>query len=292
VDTRLVILVAASALLALAIVYFIGSLLGAGRARRLAASAPHTVPLPMPDAAQIALTPLAPADTRFPDPPLPLATTAVSVTLDEPEAFVAIQEPAWAAPEPAAPEPVAWVDQEPAAPEPVAWAAPEPVAPEPVAVEASEPIEPPAPLPAWREVGTAASIPPDPVAPPETPVPVWELEPPPAQTPIVSAAAHAAPDVLADLRMLSVQAERPTAVVHQPPEPSAPSDEPPPPAPLAGAQPTTSPPTYAMVAPVELMFTDGPKRIGIRPGTATFLKYQRLAAVLLADLRKARAGGS
>ena len=43
-----------------------------------------------------------------------------------------------------------------------------------------------------------------------------------------------------------------------------------------------------MVAPVELIFSDGGQRVGIRPGTRTFLKYQRLAAVLLGDLRKSR----
>jgi hypothetical protein len=44
---------------------------------------------------------------------------------------------------------------------------------------------------------------------------------------------------------------------------------------------------YVMIAPVELLFSDGGPRVGIRPGTAAFLKYQRLAAVLLGDLRKA-----
>ncbi|HEX9094296.1 MAG TPA: hypothetical protein VF902_09975 [Coriobacteriia bacterium] len=46
---------------------------------------------------------------------------------------------------------------------------------------------------------------------------------------------------------------------------------------------------YKLVAPVELMFADTGQRVGIRPGTPTFLKYQRLAGVLFADLRKARA---
>jgi hypothetical protein len=47
-------------------------------------------------------------------------------------------------------------------------------------------------------------------------------------------------------------------------------------------------PDYTMVAPVELSFSDGAQRVGIRPGTATFLKYQRLAAVLLSDLKRAQ----
>jgi hypothetical protein len=46
---------------------------------------------------------------------------------------------------------------------------------------------------------------------------------------------------------------------------------------------------YRMVAPVELGFSGSEHRVGIRPGTPTFLKYQRLAGVLMADLRKARA---
>jgi len=49
-------------------------------------------------------------------------------------------------------------------------------------------------------------------------------------------------------------------------------------------------PEYRMIAPVELSFREGEQRVGIRPGTATFLKYQRLAAVLLNDLKRARQG--
>lgn len=45
-------------------------------------------------------------------------------------------------------------------------------------------------------------------------------------------------------------------------------------------------PPYHMIAPVELSFADGARRVGVRPGTATHLKYQRLAQVLLADLHK------
>lgn len=43
---------------------------------------------------------------------------------------------------------------------------------------------------------------------------------------------------------------------------------------------------YRLVAPVELLFGDSEQRVGIRPGTPTFLKYQRLAAVLLNDLKR------
>jgi hypothetical protein len=55
------------------------------------------------------------------------------------------------------------------------------------------------------------------------------------------------------------------------------------PAPVATAEPV---PRYSMIAPVELSFADSAGRVGVRPGTATHLKYQRLAQVLLADLHK------
>jgi hypothetical protein len=50
-------------------------------------------------------------------------------------------------------------------------------------------------------------------------------------------------------------------------------------------------PAYRMVAPIELWFADGPPRVGIRPGTPTYLKYQRLAQVLLNDLKEAHGQG-
>ena len=57
-------------------------------------------------------------------------------------------------------------------------------------------------------------------------------------------------------------------------------------APAPAAQRSAPIPPYRMIAPVELSFADGQTRVGVRPGTATFLKYQRLAQVLLADLHK------
>ncbi|KAF0209143.1 MAG: hypothetical protein FD171_784 [Actinobacteria bacterium] len=42
---------------------------------------------------------------------------------------------------------------------------------------------------------------------------------------------------------------------------------------------------HVLVAPVELYFTIGHSRIGVRPGTRTFLEFQRLAEVLWDDLR-------
>ncbi|MGB4593360.1 MAG: hypothetical protein WBI63_06255 [Coriobacteriia bacterium] len=45
---------------------------------------------------------------------------------------------------------------------------------------------------------------------------------------------------------------------------------------------------YHMVAPVELAFTVGEARVGVKPGTRTYAEFQRLAAVLLDDLHVAR----
>jgi hypothetical protein len=51
---------------------------------------------------------------------------------------------------------------------------------------------------------------------------------------------------------------------------------------------TREAPEYTMVAPVELSFADGSHRVGIPAGSAIFLKYQSLAAVLRDDLKRAR----
>ncbi|MDO8880761.1 MAG: hypothetical protein Q7W44_08180 [Coriobacteriia bacterium] len=45
---------------------------------------------------------------------------------------------------------------------------------------------------------------------------------------------------------------------------------------------------YALVAPVELHFAGGGARVGVRAGTRTYDEFQRLASILLGDLRKAR----
>ena len=47
-------------------------------------------------------------------------------------------------------------------------------------------------------------------------------------------------------------------------------------------------PAYALVSPVELHFTGGAGRIGVKPGTRSFVEFQRLAGILLQDLREAR----
>jgi hypothetical protein len=45
---------------------------------------------------------------------------------------------------------------------------------------------------------------------------------------------------------------------------------------------------YVLVAPVELHFTGAEGRVGVKPGTRTYTEFQRLAAILLGDLRRAR----
>ena len=47
-------------------------------------------------------------------------------------------------------------------------------------------------------------------------------------------------------------------------------------------------PGYVLVGPVELHFTEGGGRLGVRPGTRTYAEFQRLASILLGDLRASR----
>ncbi len=56
------------------------------------------------------------------------------------------------------------------------------------------------------------------------------------------------------------------------------------------AEPPAEPPPYTLVAPVELHFTEGAARIGVKPGTRTYAEFQRLAAGLLDDLGRSRSG--
>jgi hypothetical protein len=61
----------------------------------------------------------------------------------------------------------------------------------------------------------------------------------------------------------------------------APDDE-------ALAAETPGVPEYSLVAPVELHFTAGPGRVGVKPGTRSHAEFQRLAAILLGDLHATR----
>jgi hypothetical protein len=73
----------------------------------------------------------------------------------------------------------------------------------------------------------------------------------------------------------------------QPELPARPHSEPQP-----AAQGLASlPPEYRLVAPVELHFTEGGGRIGVRPGTRTHDEFQRLARTLLDELKAARSRG-
>lgn len=56
------------------------------------------------------------------------------------------------------------------------------------------------------------------------------------------------------------------------------------------AEPVPEVAEYRLVAPVELHFTDGSSRVGVRPGTRTHDEFQRLANTLLGELRRARSG--
>ncbi|MEA5075812.1 MAG: hypothetical protein VB139_05625 [Coriobacteriia bacterium] len=52
--------------------------------------------------------------------------------------------------------------------------------------------------------------------------------------------------------------------------------------------PAGSVPEYGLVAPVELHFTGGQGRVGVKPGTRSYAEFQRLAGIMLGDLRAAR----
>jgi len=60
------------------------------------------------------------------------------------------------------------------------------------------------------------------------------------------------------------------------------------PAPEPAPAPAAQVPGYTLVGPVELHFTEGQGRIGVKPGTRSFVEFQRLAGILLDDLRSAR----
>ena len=57
---------------------------------------------------------------------------------------------------------------------------------------------------------------------------------------------------------------------------------------LSAPAPAAQVPCYTLVGPVELHFTEGQGRIGVKPGTRSFVEFQRLAGILLDDLRSAR----
>lgn len=107
--------------------------------------------------------------------------------------------------------------------------------------------------------------------------------PEPAVAPAPSAEADQTARIAALLASLEQQAESEAAASPAPasvPEPE-PAVEP---APLTAGQVAE----YRLVAPVELHFTDGSGRVGVRPGTRTHEEFQRLANALLDELKRAR----
>jgi len=222
-------------------------------------------------------------------------------------------------PEPAAPAP----EPEPApAPEPEPAPAPEPEpapAPEPEPAPAPEPEPAPTPEP---EPAPAPEPEPAPAPEPE-PEPAPESEPPVPAPTASTLPGYSLADELDRLMMAAEEqpplltAEEHEAVVTpvQPTTASEPDFAPPSdplfpspsvgqvlsapvptpvqaapirePAPVSARQ-TPDVPEYALVSPVELHFTGGTGRIGVKPGTRSFVEFQRLAGILLQDLKSAR----
>jgi hypothetical protein len=344
VDTRLVILIAASAFLAAAIAYFAGSLIASGRTRRASAQ----VHPPLPEAVPAVATDVRAAWGTVPEhmhgrePSLEMAYPTSTVALGsatlavaaEPEIETELEDAAEFTTATERPVETIATDESPSdrpeAPGGLLPALlenvsardlPAPIDAGAVAETATRvPVSEPAPvaLPEWREVepvgastgGLATGETPA-WSPEQAPSQEDVFEPPPVSAdapwpspPGVIGRPEAAgePDEAASAWSWSMPAAAPDSSISSGPATSAGGllgpetvEEPPPaptPEPLAPGLPLppTVAPEYRMVAPVELLFTDGPRRIGIRPGTATFLRYQRLATVLLGDLRRARAG--
>jgi hypothetical protein len=168
-------------------------------------------------------------------------------------------------------------------------AAPEP---EPEPEPESEPMFAPVPTPESEPMFAPAPVP-APVPAPES-EPMFAPEPEPAApdpepvlAPVPAFEPEFEPDPLLLLESLlteSMASAAPAVQSWDTPVAEAPAH----PVPVRPvARDVRQVPVYRMVAPIELWFSDGPPRVGIRPGTPTYLKYQRLAQVLLTDLKKA-----
>jgi len=254
--------------------------------------------------------PTGPLD-ESPESPEPEVVAAAEPVSAEPVAAPEGELPAWAAAQleveraaAATPPPVM---QTPPEPEPA------PIAPE--VVEASRPtrIEP---TRAAAALSVASAMPGEPAAAPE-------------QTPVADTVSDGDQELdllVASLSALAAEgaeaADTPGATETPQPEPEPePAVEPTPetaqapmPIPAAAAEqiplPGSSPesgitptpastpepsrpaevPEYSLIAPVELHFTVGEGRIGVKAGTRTYAEFQRLARVLLSDLERARRG--
>ena len=105
------------------------------------------------------------------------------------------------------------------------------------------------------------------------------LIPPPSVGTVLSAPQpHPQPDV-------SLPA--PPEPMPETPVPHGPRSDHVPPA-VGTAAPASSDAPYVLVAPVELHFTGAEGRVGVKSGTRTYDEFQRLAGILLGDLRRAR----
>lgn len=181
--------------------------------------------------------------------------------------------------------------------------APTPAAPAPKP-PAPTPTPTPSPAPAWMPAPTPAPpapaptpvltpAPPAPAPTPAAPAPAPAPAPTPAAsvpTPPLTPPPTPAPPAPSVGRVLSVPGS-------EPPTPSdplgLPRGEAPEPAPARtdsypdeGSRPV--PDAYTLVSPVEIHFTEGGGRLGVRAGTRTHAEFQRLAGILLDDLKAAR----
>lgn len=125
-----------------------------------------------------------------------------------------------------------------------------------------------------------AEAPSPPPAPRERPVTI--VSPPPP-----------APEPVAPITEPEPAVQRPSVVIGTPPS-AAPAvevagkDEETPSSDRIWAKDASDVPEYVMVAPVELQFTASQGRVGVKPGTRSYAEFQRLAGILLEDLKRAR----
>lgn len=270
---------------------------------------PVPAPAPVPEPARAPVPEPEPIAASEPQPEPEPAPTPV------PEPIPAPQPQPEPVPEPApAPLPAPVPELVPGpqlTPEPVQTAAPEPTLipesiPEPeFGLEpALEPQPEPVPVPAPAPEPELAPSPAP--APPPAPAPAPAQAPTPEPTPLPG---YSLADELERLMAAAESVRLMTPEEHEAAVPAAPAPAPvsvspvsaPPLAPPPSVGQVLSTPTaatsgaaprsateYALVAPVELHFTGGSGRIGVKPGTRSFAEFQRLAGILLKDLHTAR----
>lgn len=251
--------------------------------------APAPVSEPVPE--QVAAAPAGPVSEPLPAPePAPVAAPAPTpVVVFEPSPVVAPEPEPIAIPSPE-PEPIAIPVPEP---EPVAIPAPEP---EPVAIPAPEPEPVAIPAPASEPVLSAEEgmaeimasfapaaprprpatvVPAEPIAPAieERPRASQPVRPPESDRPVATATPSSAP---LEAVPAVEQAQAATAV------PGAPAMAQRPRSRVRGFS-AENVPEHELVAPVEMWFGDA--RVGVKPGSKTYDRFQRIAKVLFDDLK-------